>query len=158
MSMLAFVQWCEASLVGGTIRRSLWLFPVIESFHLVAFAVLGGTVLLVDLRLLGLVMRSQPVALLAAGIRPFFRGSLAVMLVSGVLLFLSESLKCYYSFPFKVKIASLLIAIVFAGTIRRKAASADDALGPFWSKLVAVISIALWATVAWGGRWTGFSG
>ena len=159
MNLLPFFQWCEESALGDFVRTSLWLFPVIESFHLVAFAVLGGAVLLVDLRLLGLVMRAQPVAQLARDARPWLTGSLAVMLTSGILLFLSEAVKCYYSFPFRVKIASLLLAMVFTWTLHRRVATGDAGrTGAFAGKLVALISLLLWGTVAWGGRWIGFSG
>jgi hypothetical protein len=49
--LLPFFEWCEASFIGQTIRESLWLFPVIEAVHLLGLAVIGGAVLLVDLRL-----------------------------------------------------------------------------------------------------------
>src|SRR5215475_3537307 len=62
MSLLPFFQWCENSAVGEAIRGSSWLFPVIESFHLLGLAVIGGAILVVDLRLCGLGLRRQPVA------------------------------------------------------------------------------------------------
>ena len=159
MNLLPVFQSLEDSAVGETIRQSLWLFPVIEAFHLVAFAVLGGTVLVTDLRLLGVAMRTQPTAQVAREARPWLLGSLLVMITSGVLLFLSEAIKCYYSFPFKVKITCLLLAIVFTWTLHKRVALADDAtIGPIKGRLAAVISLALWGAVAWGGRWIGFSG
>jgi hypothetical protein len=159
MTLLPFFEWCEATLVGQAIRDSLWLFPIIEAIHLVAFAALGGTILLVDLRLLGLLFRSQPVGRLAEDARPWQRGSLAVALASGSLLFLSEPMKLYYSQPFWVKIACLVPAILFTSTVRPRVARADDkGRGPLRGRLAAFISIALWSGVAWGGRWIGFSG
>jgi hypothetical protein len=159
MNLLPFFQWCEETGLGEMVRSSLWLFPVIEAFHLVAFSVLGGAVLVMDLRLLGLVMRTQPAARIARDSRPWLAGSLAVMAVSGGLLFLSEAVKCYYSFPFRVKMVSLFLAIVFTWTLHRRVALADEGrIGPLQGRLVALISLALWGTVAWGGRWIGFSG
>jgi hypothetical protein len=159
MTLLTFFEWCETTLVGQTIRDSLWLFPVIEAIHLVAFAALGGTILLVDLRLLGLLFRSQPVARIAEEARPWQRGSLAVALASGSLLFLSEPMKLYYSEPFRVKIACLALAILFSLTVRPRVTGADERrVGPFRGRLAALVSIALWSGVAWGGRWIGFSG
>jgi hypothetical protein len=159
MTLLPLFEWLEATSLGNMVRQSLWLFPVIEAFHLVAFAVLGGTVLITDLRLLGFAMRSQPTAQIAREARPWLLGSLVVMIVSGVLLFLSEAIKCYYSFPFKVKIICLVLAIVFTWTLHRRIATTDDAtIGPVKGRVAAVISLALWGAVAWGGRWIGFSG
>lgn len=156
--LFPYFQALENSSIGQAIRDSLWLFPFIEAFHLVALAVIGGAVLLVDFRLLGLGLRRQPVAVLARDAQPWLVGSLLVMIASGGLLFLSESIKCYYSFAFWTKMIALTLAILFTFTIRRRVTCADDArVGPFWSRAVGVISILLWATVGWGGRWIGFS-
>ena len=152
MSLLPFFQWCEATPVGAAIRSSLWLFPVIETFHLLALAVIGGAVLMVDLRLFGLGMRRQPVAQVARDAEPWLIGSLAVMLPTGFLLFLSESIKCYYSDAFWVKMTSLALAMLFTFTVRRKFALAGHE-----NKLVALLSLTLWCCVGAGGRWIGFS-
>src|SRR5438105_2080001 len=140
MSLLPFFEWCEYSAVGETIRNSLWLFPVIESFHLLALVVIGGAVLVVDLRLFGWGLRNQPVAQLATDAQRWLIGSLAVMIVSGILLFTSEATKCYYHAAFWVKMTSLLLAIVFTFTVRRKVALADHTK-PLLAKLVALVSI-----------------
>jgi uncharacterized membrane protein YhdT len=157
--LLPFFEWCENTWVGESIRNSAWLFPGIESLHLLAYAVIAGAVLIVDMRLFGLGLWEQPVAKLARDARPWFLGSLAVMLVTGVLLFLSESIKCYYSFPFWVKMICLALAITFTFTVRRKVVLAEHGrIGPVWGKLVALTSVLLWSGVGWGGRWIGFSG
>ena len=159
MNLLPVFEKLEMTGIGEMIRSSLWLFPVIEAFHLVAFAVLGGVVIITDLRLLGLAMRSQPTAQIARDSRPWLKGSLVVVIISGVLLFLSEAVKCYYSIPFRIKISSLILAIIFTWTLHHRAANADEAtLGPIKGRVAAVISLVLWGTVAWGGRWIGFSG
>ena len=157
--MLPFFEWCENTAVGNAIRSSLWLFPVIESFHLLALALLGGAVLLVDLRLLGFLLRRQPVAQLARDAQPWLVGGLVAMVTSGVLLFTSESVKCYYSSAFRTKMMFLLPAIVFTLTVRRKVTMADETrVRPLWSKLVAMVSVTLWSVVGASGRWIGFSG
>ncbi len=156
--LLPYFQALENSAIGQAIRESLWLFPFIEAFHLLALAVIGGAVLLVDFRLLGLGLRRQPVAVLAKDTQPWLLGSLMIMLASGVLLFLAESIKCYYSFAFWTKMTALALAILFTFTIRRRVTLADEVrVGPLWARVVALTSIALWATVGWGGRWIGFS-
>ena len=149
-------QWCEQTPVGDAIRKSLWLFPVIETFHLLGLAVIGGAVLMVDLRLFGLGLRGQPVARVAKDAEPWLIGSLAVMLPTGFLLFLSESIKCYYSDAFWVKMTSLLLAIVFTFTVRRKVAMAEET-GRLSRFFVALVSLTLWCGVGAGGRWIGFS-
>lgn len=157
-SWYPFFEWCEFTLLGQVVRQSLWLFPVIEAFHLVAFALLGGTVLLVDLRQLGLILRQHPTAELWYGARHWRRGALVAMIVTGILLFLSEAVKCFYSQPFWIKIGALILAITFSFAVGSRIAKAGDRAGPFWPRFAGVISIFLWGTVAWGGRWIGFSG
>jgi len=157
--MLPLFQSIEASTVGQLIKNSPWAFAVIESIHLLALSVIGGAVLVVDMRLLGLGLRRQSVAEIARDAYPVLVGSLIVMLVSGVGLFASESVKCYYSRPFWVKMTSLSLAMLFTFTIRRKVTLAEDTrLRPIWMKLVALVSLTLWFGVGAGGRWIGFSG
>src|SRR5882672_10654938 len=98
--LLPFFKWCEATSIGAGIRDSLWLFPTIEAVHLIALAVIGGAVLMVDLRLIGFGLRDQPVSKVAREAHPWLVGSLVVMLSTGILMFLSEAIKCYYSSAF----------------------------------------------------------
>ena len=158
MSLLAVFKLIENSALGEVIRDSKWLFPVIECFHLLGLAVIGGAVLVVDLRLAGLGFRGQPVAQLARDAQRWLLGSLVVMVASGTLLFSSEAIKCYYHAAFWVKMSSLFLAIVFTFTVHRRVAMADEGrVSPWWGRVVAVISVVLWAGVGIGGRWIGFS-
>ncbi len=158
MSLLPFFQWCYQSAIGETIRESIWLFPVIEAFHLLGLGLTVGAVLMVDLRLLGVGLRQQPVAELAAAVEPWLLGSLTLMITSGTLLFLSEAVKCYYSFPFWVKMTSLFLVLLFTFTVRRRVTRTRLALDrPLLGRVTALVSLTLWFGVAWGGRWIGFS-
>jgi len=158
MSLLRFFTLCEHSAVGGAIRNSSWLFPVIEAFHLLGLALIGGAVLVVDLRLFGFGLRRQPVAQLARDAQPWLIVSLMVMFATGALMFTSEAIKCYYHPAFWVKMTSLFLAVVFTFTVRRKVAMAEETrMRPLWCKLVALISVTLWSGVGIGGRWIGFS-
>ena len=157
MDLFPFFQWCEETALGQAIRDSLWLFPVIEAIHLLALALLGGCILVVDLRLLGFGLRSQPAANLARYIHPWLVGSLLTMIATGVPMFLSEAIKCYYSPPFWYKMAFLAVAIPYTFSLRRRVAGADPAkVGPVWGRLVALTSLALWFCVGFSGRWIAF--
>ena len=157
MSVLSFFQWCGASAPGTAIRDSRWLFPVIEAVHLLGLALMGGLVLLVDMRLMGLAMPRKPVTALAREIQPWLISALAVMLTTGLLLYVSEPMKLYYNAAFWMKMEFLSSAIVYTFTVRRAVLAADQSrVGPVWGKLVALVSIALWAGVGIGGRAIGF--
>jgi hypothetical protein len=157
MSLLPFFEWCENAELIVAMRSSLWLFPVIESVHLMGLALIGGALLVVDLRLLGLGLRRQPVPALARDAERWLIGSLMVMLPTGFLLFMSSAVKCYYLPVFWLKMATLLMALVFTFSIRRRVAMAvGTGLNPVWPKVVGGVSLLLWSTVAIAGRFVGF--
>ncbi len=159
MNLLPFIEWTASSSLNHAISTSPWAFAVIESVHLLALSVIGGAVLIVDLRLLGFGIRTQTLEEVARDAQPWFVGSWAVMIVTGLLLFVSEPQKLYYSTPFAVKITCLVLGTIFAFTVRRNVTLAGEGrVNPIWLKLVALVSLALWFGVAAGGRWIGFSG
>jgi hypothetical protein len=156
-SLLPLFEWCEATAIGRAIKGSLWLFPVIESVHLLGLGMLGGSLLVVDLRMLGVGLSRHPLAQLAAESRRWLFASVAVLVVTGSALFLSESVKCYYSQAFWVKITTLPVALLFTLTVRQRVAMSRATEATILTRLVALASLALWLTVAAAGRWIGFS-
>ncbi len=157
--LMAFCQWCDNSFFGHGVRNSVWLFPFVEIFHLLALGVLGGTILTVNLRLLGIRFRDEPVAELAREVQPWMIGSLAVMLVSGFFLFSSESVKMYGNAAFRAKMVSLILAILFTCTLYRKVTRSGEAeMSPVWHKVAALVSLVLWAGVGLAGRAIGYVG
>ena len=157
MSLLSFCEWVQYSPLLTAMRSSQWLFPIIASIHLMGLALTGGAVLVVDLRLLGLGLRRQPVAQVARDAGRWLLVGLVVLLPTGILQFMCfAATKYYYLTAFWVKMAALSLALVFTFAVRRKVAMADDMReSPVWSKLVAVVSLSLWSIVAIAGRLIG---
>ena len=157
MTLLEFCQWVQFSGPLVAMRSSPWFFPVIATIHLMGLAIIGGAVLLVDLRLLGLGLRHQPAAeLMRDAERWLFRG-LTVMILTGILLFMCFATKYYYLTFFWVKMAALIVVTGFTVSVRRRVVIAvDGRLNPVWGKVVALVSLSLWTTVALGGRYIGF--
>lgn len=159
LNLLPFIEWVAASPLSKAISTSTWAFAVIESIHLLALSVIGGAVLIVDLKLLGYGIRTQTLAEVARDAQKWFLGSWTVMIVTGLLLFWSEPQKLYYSTPFAVKMICLLLGTIFALTVRRRVVFAGEGrVSPLVLKLVAIVSLGLWFGVGAGGRWIGFSG
>lgn len=159
MQLLPLFQWSEESGLGRMVRESVWAFAMIESIHLLALATLGGAVLLVDLRMLNLGLRERPIRELASEAMPFARSGLVILIISGLALFASEAVKCYYSNPFWVKMTALFGAIAFTYTVRNRVAFSDETKYSDTARgVVAVVSVLLWFVVAASGRWIGFSG
>jgi hypothetical protein len=154
--LLPTFQWLESLWLGKAVVGSLWLFPVIESVHLLALSVLGGSILLVDLRMLGFGLKNYSVDELARDARPFLIGAIVTLIATGVPLFLAEAIKCYYSQAFWVKMTTLAIGIVYTFAIRERVARSESVHNTA-RQLTGALSIALWITVAAAGRWIGFS-
>ena len=156
MTAFEIFDWLEMTAIGVAIRDSVWLFPVIESGHLLGLALLGGAVLVVDLRLLGFGLTGRPVAYVARQLRPWHMGALAILFSTGIPLFLSEAVKCYWSDPFWVKMIALGLALAFTFGVRNRMLERPE-LGPWAARSLGTCSMALWLTVAAAGRWIGFS-
>lgn len=155
MSLYAQFAAVEASALGSTIKESLWLFPAIEAVHLLALALLGGAILLLNLRLLGVGLSDQSVSEVERGARPWLVAALATMIVTGVLIGTSEALKLYDKPAFWVKMVALLAALVFTFALQLPLARRE--VSGLAAKTLATISLGLWLIVALAGRWIGFS-
>lgn len=157
-SWFGFFDWIEHTRHGTMIRDSIWQFAAIEAVHLLALAVIGGAVLIVDLRLLGWTLRRQPVKQIAGDAEPFLIGSLFMMLLTGYLLMASLAASKYYvNLAFQLKMVFLLLAIVFTFTVRRWLIYKDDEqISPAMARTVAVVSVLLWSGVGIMGRGIGF--
>jgi hypothetical protein len=149
-----FFAWCEATFIGEMIRNSVWAFPAIETVHVLGIAMMLGTVFLVDLRNFGLGLKRMPLSHVARQMSKWTAIGLGATLISGVLMFLSEAIKCYNNDAFPYKMAFLFGAILMQYTVRRKVTSSDDITAI--SKITACVSIALWLGVFVSGRMIGF--
>src|SRR5688572_21690579 len=119
MSLFEFFQWIQFSPPLVAMRSSPWLFPVVASVHLMGFALIGGAVLVGDLRLLGLGLSRQPAALVARDAERWLIAGLLVMVPTGLLQFMCFATKYYFLKFFWVKMASLLLVMVFTFSVRR---------------------------------------
>jgi hypothetical protein len=157
MSLLPFIAWCDQMWLGTVIRKSTWLFPAIETVHLLALAMLLGTIVLVDLCAFGIILRRPGISQVAGELSKWTLTALAIMLTTGILLFLSEATKCYDSPPFHVKMICLLLALAYQFTIYRKViGSPSTRVASLKTRLAAGVSLALWFGVALAGRAIGY--
>jgi hypothetical protein len=140
-------------LIENPLNSSPLAFPVLECFHIVGFAFSVGTIALVDFRLLGWGMRRETPAQIVRETFFWTLGGLVVMALSGLMLFSSDADNYYLNWAFDLKMFFLVLAIVFNYTIHRKTAMAERPAG---GKLVACVSMVLWACVIFGGIFIGF--
>jgi hypothetical protein len=156
--MYAFCMWSDKTPVAEAIRTSQWLFPFVEIFHLLALSILGGIMLLINLRLLGFpLFMEERLSVLAKSTWKLLLGSILVVLASGYALFSSEAMKDFFNWGFRVKMGSLLLALLFTFTLHRRLVFSDDETrSTLWSRVAAIISLTLWLTVGLGGRSIGY--
>lgn len=155
MTLFDVFVWLNDTAIGVSVRDSLWLFPAIQVVHLLSLASLGGAVLAVDLRVLGVALRGVPVETLAEDLSWVMTGSLIVITLSGVGMFLSEALRMYDNAAFWVKIVTFAVAVVFTYAVRPKWLT-ETAARQRAARVVAAVSIGLWTLVAAAGRGIGF--
>lgn len=159
--VLALCKWLEQTSAGASVRQSLWLFPAIETVHLLGMATVLASITVFDLRLMGLVMRGERLAAVARRIHPWTWAGLAVQAVTGGLLFSSEAVRMYANPAFRVKMLLIVLAgvhaLVFHFTAYRNLANrVDSTVSSLAAKTAGAISLLLWIGVVAAGRWIGF--
>jgi len=146
--MMPVFQWLQDTYLAQSIRHSASLIALLEIVHLIGLTLLIGTILMVDLSLLGLGIRGQPATRIARELKPFTVMGLTIMLASGPLILCSEAVRCYKTPAFWIKMALLAMAITFHFTIHRRVTEEERA----HSRAVAIFSLVLWTGVALAGK------
>ena len=148
--MLAFFRWMEGL---GVYRSSIYLGPGVNLVHLISMCTFMGALLMVDLRLLGTGLTDQPVKQVAKSARPWLIGGLIGLVLTGVPALMATATMQYASKVFWFKMYVLAAALIFTFTVRRKIALSEEGrVPPALGKVVALVSIVLWMSVAASGR------
>jgi hypothetical protein len=147
-----FFALCENSWPGTWFKHSQWMFAIDETFHIMALGMLIGTLVIVDLRLLGLGMRRQSVSQLAGYLAQWTLLGVGLMIFTGVPLFMSEAVRLGKSSPFLFKMIFLFCAVTLHFTLHRKAIASSPSQGSTLGKLAACLSLMCWLSVALAGR------
>jgi hypothetical protein len=155
--LLPVFHWVDASWLSHEIRTSVWQFAVFEMIHLLGLTMVLGSLMVLDLRLFGVGLRRQRAADLARDLTAWMLSGLAIVLISGVLLFFGEPMKLYGSPSFHIKMVLLALAILFQFTMFRGVTSRREG-SPMLSKLTGAVSLTLWFGVGLAGRGIGFLG
>lgn len=152
----AILQAHPEAIPLNPIARWEWVFPVIETMHVLGFTILVGTVVILDMRLLGWCLQRLPISQLARDLSPWIWTGIIVQLTTGPYLFSGDPFEYVQITAFRVKMGLLLVALIFHFTAIRSATSpARDAEPLGWRRLAAVVSVGLWFSVLLGGMWIG---
>jgi hypothetical protein len=146
----------QVSTIADALNSSEWVFPIAECFHITAFAWSIGMIAAVDYRLLGFgIQHSKPSEVLR-DTAPWTLLGLAVVLLSGPLLFLSDARMYLHNPSFVFKMYALAAAILFNYTIHWKVARSDSSSQAV-RVVTAIVSLALWVSVVFGGLFIAFA-
>jgi len=160
-SLLAICQSIQDSRFGTALHESQYMFPLIETTHVLGLAASVGLILMTDLRLVGAFLVDQPVFEVTQQLKPWMLRGFAVMFVTGALLFWAEAAKCYVSPTFRWKLVFLFLAGVNALVFERTLGPRVSTWGklprlPGMAKFAGWASLICWTGVIIFGRWTAY--
>lgn len=110
MSPLEVCRWLESTPGSIALHESIWVYPIVESVHVLTLSVFLGLTVMVDLRLLGASLSATPVSQVMRRLLPWMLAGFAVMVVSGALLFYAAPVRTYSNIFFRMKMTFLLMA------------------------------------------------
>ncbi len=162
MDLLPLLTWMQETGVAVTVRDSLYLFPLLESLHVIGLALVFGTIAVIDLRLLGVASSHRSFGRMASEIMTWTWAAFALTALTGALMFITNAAVYYNNIYFRVKIGLLVLAglnvLVFELTARRTVHEWDLAsAAPRVGRMVATVSLVVWVGVIFAGRMIGFT-
>jgi uncharacterized membrane protein len=150
--------WIDSTSLSQAIQNAPWVVPTVQTVHILAIAALMASMLMINLRLVGMAGRDQPLAQVAGRFTPVIWWALPVLLVSGVLLIIGEPARALKNNIFQIKmllvIGAILVTLFFAAPLKKNPAHWDGrgVLGV----MVALISVSLWVAIIFAGRWIAY--
>ena len=162
MTIADILSFVESSQLAGKIRESLYLFPLIESCHVLGLTMVFGTIAIIDLRLLGLASTRRSFRKVASDVLKWTWVAFALTVVTGSLMFITNAGVYYHNFFFRTKMVLLVLAginmLAFELTAARSRHQWDnERAAPLSGRAVAAFSLLLWIAIIFLGRWTGFT-
>ena len=161
ISLHAFCQWLSETPLSLTIQNVAWIIPTVQVIHITGIAVVIASVFMVDLRLLSVIGKGQPTAAYASRFLPWIWCTLPILLLSGAILIIGEPARSLENPAFQLKMCMLIAAIIVT-TILHRPIGKEPA---YWeltggrkltAKAIAVISICLWVSIIFAGRWIAY--
>ncbi len=161
MDVKPLLSQIQALPFSQAVAESPWLFPAIESAHVIAITLVVGSIMIVDLRLLGVTSNRKPVSELAAEILPWTWGLFGLAALTGLGMFVSKAVTYFDNTPFRIKMLLLALAglnmLVFHFTTYRSVHLWDKEKPTLLAaKVSGALSLCFWIGVVAAGRWIAF--
>lgn len=154
-----FLAWLASTPIADAIRTSIWLYPALETGHYVGLALLVGSIMLIDLRLLGF-PKSLPLDAML-GLLPWVWVGFVINLFTGSMMFIYGAESFGPNGAFQLKMTFMLLAginalIFTVAASRSREAWVANGRVPLPIKSIATLSFALWLCVMTTGRWMAY--
>ncbi len=162
MDLQSLCQSISDSSIGTQLRESTYVWPAVEALHVLSLALSVGTIVLVDLRLIGATLRNEPVTDVIEQTLPYSITGFVLAFLSGVILFWSEAGKLYQSYPFRIKLIAIALAGANAlwfhsGVFKSVDKWNKDRITPPQARFAGWFGLTFWMVVIFFGRWTAYN-
>ena len=158
--ILAWCEWLMETWVSAGIRESLWVYPMLHFAHILSNTLMFGTIVFLDLRLIGVGLTRRRVSDVAEQLLPWTWVGWGLMFVSGAFIFTSDPVRYYNSFFFRIKMLLMVLAglnaLVFHFTVYRSVATWGDGKAPGRARLSGAVSLISWVAILIAGRAVGY--
>ncbi|MES2258057.1 MAG: DUF6644 family protein [Pseudomonadota bacterium] len=159
--MLEMCKWLEQTRFAEAIQESEWMFPALESVHVLALTIVMGSIAMLDLRLLGLFSRGRKVTVVSDETLPWTWIAFVCAVFSGAMMFTAKAVSYFQNWPFRFKVLLLALAginmLYFHFNAYSGVASWNEGATPRAARTAAALSLLLWVSIVTLGRWIGFT-
>lgn len=157
-SLINFTQWIAGTGLTALVAERFWIVPALQTVHILSVAVVLAGVLLINLRIVGIVERSQPIAAVLDRFLVPVIAAVAVLAITGALLIAAEPTRALFRVIFWVKMALILAAGVLTWSHRWPfpAGAGGVVVATYGRKAVALLALLLWLAVIVAGRWIAY--
>jgi len=162
LSLLSFAQWLDTHAWSTALHESFYMYPWIESTHVLTLMLFVGTLIAVDLRLLGVAFRNVPVSEMTGRLLPWTVAGFVIMVITGLLLFYAIPVRTYQSLWFRIKVVLLIVAGINAWVMHKKIMANQSVWDtapkpPRGARISAALSLSTWAGVIVTGRFIAYN-
>ena len=157
-ALLDFCDTIDATALSQTIQSTKWVVPLVQTIHILAIAALLSSILMINLRLLGVAGTDQPLARVSSRFRPVVWWMLPLLLATGAILIIGEPARSLANPLFQLKMF-LLVCVILVTLLFQRALNRDP---QFWdsrtalARALAVLSLVLWCGIVFAGRWIAY--
>ena len=154
-------HWIDQTALSQSIQAAGWVVPVVQTIHILAIAVVASSALMIDLRLVGVFWANRPIKDVTSRFLPLVWWPLLILLATGIIMIIAEPARSLKNPAFQLKmlllIAALTVTALFQFLQRRNAAFGDLRSGPrAAAATLAVVSMLLWCSIIFAGRWIAY--